>query len=70
MDSYYEFIKDEVIHISKSDKDEIMKMVKRYDPKKIISFPDGSRIRLDRLPEDLVKKIYDFIKHKINTETL
>jgi hypothetical protein len=66
MDIEKEVICCEAIHLSREDKIHILKMVKRYDASMLKKFPDGTRIRLDSLTEDLVQNIYDYMKHKLN----
>ena len=60
-----EFIVSESSNLDREDRIEILNIVKRYDIKFIKEKRDGSRVRLDRLPEDAVMQIYDFVRRRI-----
>jgi hypothetical protein len=66
MDTYRAMICDEVIHLSKEEKIFILKILKRHDSGKVKKFPDGTRIILNKVPDDVIKSIYDFVKRRLN----
>jgi hypothetical protein len=66
MDIYRGIICDEVIHLTRDDKLIILKILKRHDSGKVKRFPDGTRIILNKVPDDVIKTIYNFIKRRLN----
>jgi len=69
MDLEKEIICSEISNLSKSDKINIMSIIKNYDISKIRKFSDGSRIDLDSLPDTIIKSIYLKIKYILNLES-
>lgn len=57
----------DAINLDKDDKIQVMLMVRRYDSKLINFNVDGCRIILNRLPEEVIKEIHNFIKYKLQS---
>jgi len=65
MNDKYQFICDNVIYLSKDDKLELLKIIKRHDGLLLKKFSDGTRIILNKLPDEVVKSIYNLIQYKL-----
>jgi hypothetical protein len=65
-DVYRYAISAESIRFAHDDKLQIMKMVKRFDQSKIQRFSDGSRVNLSRLPDYLIKQMYEYVRRRFN----
>ncbi len=63
-----EFIISESSNLDNDDRVEILMIVKRYDVKYVIEKKDGCRVRLDKLPEDAVMQIYDFMRRRLEID--
>lgn len=58
-----DYICEESLHLTKESKIHIITIIKRHDPSVLREFGDGTRIRLNQLPESIILQIYNFIKH-------
>jgi hypothetical protein len=67
MDSIKEFICYEAVDLPREYALDILKLVKRHSPNAIQKFPDGTRINLDKLPDNINRQIYEYIKHKASS---
>lgn len=65
-----QYICSEVLHLTQSDKIKILSIVMRYDKNLVKSFKDGSRINLEKLPENIIVNIYDYIHYKVEQDEL
>ena len=65
MNSIYDSICKNATYLNREDRLEILKIVGRYDKDAIKRFSDGSRIILNKLPEQTVKDIYNFIQRRL-----
>lgn len=70
MNAYYDIICSEIIHLTRADKIAILKIIKRNDSVKLHRYPDGTRVILNQVPDNVVKMIYEFMKHKLNLPDL
>lgn len=59
------FILSESPNLDYDDRIEILIIVKQYGTEYIIEKKDGSRIRLNQLPEEAVMQIYDFMRRRL-----
>lgn len=53
----------EINQLDKAGRIQILTIIKNYDPSKIQRFADGSRINLDKLPDEVITTIYTKIKY-------
>jgi len=65
MDAEMNFILSESPNLDYEDRIEILIIVKQYGTENIIERKDGSRIRLNKLPEEAVIQIYNFMKRRL-----
>lgn len=66
MELQKKFIRDEAGELSDDEKKTILQIIKRHDSKLILTYADGSRIILDKLPDNIIGQIYNFMQHKLN----
>jgi hypothetical protein len=58
-----DYICEEALHLTKDAKIHIMTILKRHDPNVLKPFGDGTRIKINDLPETIILQIYNYIKH-------
>lgn len=63
-----EIICAEINNLSREDKIQILTIIRNFNPNLIKTFPDGSRIDLDLLPNKIINFIYDKIKYILKLE--
>lgn len=61
-----EFIKNEASNLPIDDRLIILQIIAKHDIELIQTFPDGSRINLDRLPENVILLLYNRIKYMLD----
>lgn len=67
MNAEVDFILSESPNLDYEDRIEILVIVKQYGTENIIERKDGSRIRLNKLPDEAVAQIYDFMRRRLET---
>lgn len=68
MDLQKETICSEAPTLLKEHKIHLLSIIKKYDPDLPKRFPDGTRIDLNLLPDNVIQTIYDKIKYILKLE--
>jgi hypothetical protein len=61
-----EFIEREIKDLDEETQFKFGQIVYQSKPEMVTKCTDGSRILLNRLPEDLIQSLYNFIKNQID----
>ena len=61
-----EFIEREIKDLDEETQINFGKIVYQANPANVTKCTDGSRIFLNRLPEDLIQTLYNFVKNQID----
>ena len=67
MDAEIDFIHSESKNLTVLDRIEILVIVRQYGENYIIEKKDGCRIQLNKLPQDAILRIYDYMRRKLET---
>lgn len=67
MDAEIDFILSESKNLSVQDRIEILTIIQQYGNNYIIEKKDGCRILLNKLPSEIVLRIYDYMRRKLET---
>jgi hypothetical protein len=60
-------IVQDVLNLGREDRVHVAKMIYRHNPDLIYMKPDGCRVILNKLNEELINKIHNFIQYKLTS---
>ena len=57
----------DALNLDRENRKQVMLMIRRHNSSAVNFKADGCRIILNKLPEELIREIYNFIQYKIQS---